>query len=117
MTQLQHFLISFQISFQIPGGYMHGYMHGYVMAEDKDAAHRAANHMLDQAEQLGAITSRMPIIILETRLSSGWKTVRSIISKHDTEPAKHWKAVKNFHLTAWFMPENDPDSQRLMKLH
>jgi hypothetical protein len=105
--KLQHYLISFPI----PGGYMHG----YIMATSMDVAHRAAEHMMDEAEKLG-LHSHLPVI-LETRLTSGWKMVRSIIAKHGGEPAKLWETAKDFHLTAWIMPETDPDTKRLMKLH
>ena len=85
------------------------------MAKDKNVAHWAGERMMHKAEKMG-VEIGLPII-LETRLTSGWKMVRNIISKHDEESAKLWKTVKDFHLTAWIMAENDPDTKRLMKLH
>jgi hypothetical protein len=105
--KLQHYLISFQI----PGGYMHG----YVMAENKAVAHTAAMHMMDSAEKQG-IKIHLPII-LETHLNKNWQLVRSVISEKFKETPEPWKEARGFHMTAWFMQEDDPDSKRLMELH
>jgi hypothetical protein len=106
--RLRHYLISIPL----PGGYIHG----YVMTNDERTLLGVSDRLMKEAEDRGL--KCWPPIILQTHLSSGWKIVRDIITKHQgEEPSKHWKTVKDFHLTGWIMAENHPDTKQLMELH
>jgi hypothetical protein len=107
-SRLEHYLISIPL----PGGYIHG----YVMTKDKRLLLSVSDRLMKAAEDHGFTC--WPPIILQTHLTTGWKTVRNIITKHQgPEPSEHWKTVKDFHLTGWIMAESNPDTKRLMDLH
>ncbi|HEU0063232.1 MAG TPA: hypothetical protein VFR19_25365 [Hyphomicrobiaceae bacterium] len=106
--KIKHFLVSVPV-----GG---GYMHGYVMTNDERVLSRVGEHLIEEAEKRGGRC--WPPIILSTRLDDGWKIVREIINKHcGAGPRKHWKKVRDFHLTGWAMRDSEADNDRLMELH
>jgi len=105
--RLQHYLITIPLS--------GGYVHGYVMTDDESVLTKVASRLLGDAERRGFKCS-MPMV-LQTRLGDGWEIVRDVINGYSAEPAGHWKRVKNFHLTGWYMREGHPDEDRLMALH
>jgi hypothetical protein len=105
-ANLQHYLISYPL----PGGYVHG----YVMTDDAAVLPACIDRMIGEAGKMG-MRSPLPMV-LQTHLDDGWEIVRQIISAHDSsKPA--WDKAKDFHFTAWIMPESDPDTKRLMELH
>jgi len=108
MKKLGHYLISVPL--------LGGYIHGYVMTNDESVLERVTDRLMIEAESRGL--KCWPPIILQTRLTTGWKLVRRVITKtQGDEPAKHWATAKTFHMTGWFMSESHPDTERLMDLH
>jgi hypothetical protein len=106
---LHHYLITVPLH----GGYMHGYV--MTLKKNEPLLLRVADWMMGESEKRGLRC--WPPMILQTHLSTGWKIVREVIGNHDDEPARHWKNVKDFHFTGWFMVEGHPDQRRLMELH
>ena len=108
--RLKHYLISIPL----PGGYIHGYV--MTNREERDILERVTDRLINEAESIGL--KCWPPMALWTHLSSGVGIVRDVINKSQgDEPAKHWKTVKDFHMTGWFMRDNHPDAKRLMELH
>jgi len=105
---VEHYLVSIPL----PGGYMHG----YVMTNDKNILERVYDRLIHEAECRGF--KHWPPMILTTHLDTGVEIVREIITKtQGSKPSEHWKKIKDFHLTAWLMTEDHPDTERLMELH
>jgi hypothetical protein len=112
--KLGHYLVSVPF----PGGYGHG----YVITNDDRIIAGVAEKIVDQAkgfglECWGLILSTGPL----DQNDEAVNLIREIISKNcGDEPAKHWRKVPSkdkFHLTAWFMSGDHPDTKRLMDIH
>jgi hypothetical protein len=107
--KLEHYLITVPV----PGGYLHAYV--MVAKNDRDALMRVADELLTISEQQDP--PGLPIV-LQTHLTTGWKTVRKIIADSGYQDAVNlWKSATTFHQTAWFMAEEHPDTEKLMALH
>jgi hypothetical protein len=111
VKQLEHYLISLPVA--------GGYMHTYVMTNNQSVLPRVFGTMLNEVEKNG-IGCPLSSTILQTHLTSGVETVRDVIKEikapsDDVEGC--WKTAKDFHITMWCMPDDDPRQQRLMDLH
>jgi len=104
---LQHYLVSIPLT--------GGYMHGYVMTNDERDLFGVHDRLMQEIEKHG-YQCRLQMI-LQTHLDTGWDIVREIIKSRNPEAGKLWATAKTFHITAWIMPESDPDTKRLMELH
>jgi hypothetical protein len=40
-----------------------------------------------------------------------------MLGRHFPEIAEKMKTMKNFHLSVWMFPDDEPDNKRLMDLH
>lgn len=103
---MNHYLITLDL-------YPKHRMHAYLISRKKDTT-AVVNKMLDKAEEYNC---RPSMITLVTELSTGIGTVREILTKCSPEVKGLLEFAKDFHVSVWTMPMDDPDDARLMALH
>jgi hypothetical protein len=106
---LNHYLLSIPLASP-----PNSHLHGYLMCKDEDTVQRVTNKMLNTCEKDGC-QMLMPVVLC-TKLSSGVEFVRSIITEMPGVK-DHLATAKDFHMTEWIMGDEDPRSERLLKLH
>ena len=91
------------------------YVHTYLMTDQKRLVEQAGCRMLDELEKRD-----MPAIplILATRLApDGIETVRTVLFKEMPQAEEYCRKATNFHISMWLMNKDNPEMQKLMKLH
>jgi hypothetical protein len=104
---VKHYLLTFDVG-------QHTRMYGYLMCNDKRYVGKIIDHMINKAEELGFVPLGIGLV---TELSTGTEIVRKKVCDI-SEEAKHcMEAATDFHFSAWLGPTDDPDDNRLMRLH
>lgn len=107
MTKVKHYLLTLGL---VTGENLHS----YVICNENKQLERVRHGMMTKAEELGGVT--LPIM-LETDLGDDPKEVQDYLFLYVPNAKELIESVKDFHLTMWAMPEDDPDNERLMELH
>jgi hypothetical protein len=102
---MKHYLLSVMV-----GG---GHVHAYMMTRDKNDLTRATNELCNVAKR---IPGYFPVI-MSTSLTGGEDMVRATLHRHFPEVREKMKTSKNFHLTIWHFPDDEPDNAKLLELH
>jgi hypothetical protein len=112
---INHYLLSIPLASP-----PNSHLHSYLMCKDESLVERAIDKMFDECEKNGCRVL-MPAA-MATKLSSGTKLpsctkfVRSVIA--ETPEAKdNLATAKDFHMSLLIVGNEDPRSERLLKLH
>jgi hypothetical protein len=103
---MKYYLLTMQVA--------HACVHAYLMTRDAKDVPRAMNELCNVAERL---PGAFPPIVLQTDLEGDPEFIPEMLGRHFPEIAEKMKTMKNFHLSVWMFPDDEPDNKRLMDLH
>lgn len=101
------------ITLPVVGGNIHSYLITNDYPSNRD---KVVEAMLDHTEK-EQLSVPVPVVLSTKLDSSGSRLVREYLAKNNPESARLLKEVKDFHLSMWQMPQEDPSSAMLMDLH
>ena len=107
---MKHYLISVRLTSPPKT-----HFHSYLMCEDDKFVEQGCSKMSSLCEENGV--EIFPAFMVTALDADGIKLVRAVVSAESRRVKEGIAAAKDFHFSAWMMPDEDPPAEGLLALH